>query len=97
MVLSLRYRPRAGKGTIRVCSNDKSYGRTWSYAEDITEEDKASFRQWVDSGMAQGGGSTGRELTWSSGRRFLERSSSRVVTDDTEAADRRCSILLWCP
>ena len=40
--------------------------------------------------MEQGGGSTGRERTWSSGRRFPERSSSRVVTDDTEAAVRRC-------
>ena len=43
--LSLRYRTRAGKGTIRVCSNDKSYGLTWSRAEDIIEEDKASFCQ----------------------------------------------------
>ncbi len=88
--LSLRYRPRAGKDTIRVYSNDKSYGRTWSGAEGITEEDKASFRQRVESGMAQGGGNTGRERTWSSGRRFPERSSSRVVTNDTEAAVCRC-------
>jgi hypothetical protein len=88
--LSLRYRPRAGKDTTRVCSNDKNYGRTWSRAEDITEEDKSYYRQWVDSGLTQGGGSTGRERTWSSGRRFPERSSSRVVTDDNEVAVRRC-------
>ena len=40
--------------------------------------------------MAQGSGSNECERTWSSGRRFPERSSSRVVTDDNEVAVRRC-------
>lgn len=73
-VLHTTYAP--SKGTRkRVFSNHREYGKSWATKEEITNQDKINFLEWIDKGLARGGGSSKgrRDQT-----RAVQRSSLRT-------------------
>lgn len=57
-VLVAEYQPRrSSKQKRRIQSNNPRYGKSWSSKEEITLDDKVEFANWINAGLAQGGGS----------------------------------------
>lgn len=53
-VLVSEYKPAKGQKKL-VQSNHLRYGKSWATKEEINDDDKAAFVDWVNSGFARGG------------------------------------------
>ena len=81
--LVLKYTARKGQQKDAV-SKDPRYQKTWATAEEITDADRAAFREWVETKMSRGGGASLKRARSGSPAALPSRSSARL--DSLEAA-----------
>lgn len=90
--LCLSYRPRPTSSVSKLVRSDAPnypHKGRWTAADEVTEQDKALFRAWVDGGMAKGGGSS--SVDTQSPLAIAARSSARVGgMEDAETVIVRC-------
>lgn len=87
-VLVVEYAPRKGQKKM-VRSNHLRYGKSWAAREEISEEDKQAFIQWVSHELAIDGvgGSRQRRLSTTLPSRSSSRSDGALTAVRTCVAD----------
>ena len=71
------------------------FGKSWKTHDEITSADELSFRAWVDSGMARGGGRKARTISpLALASLSSSRESARSISREQEELDvqlKRCA------